>query len=215
MKKMPLIISSIVVLILLVAYLGYGMISTRSHSFYGSMMGNGNSMMGNGGGTMMGGYNQNIQTITSENAKTQMDASLNKATINKGNNSITYTGDEVHIDLLGGPEQADGKFVIGDLVNPTLYVPKDARVDLELINADEGMPHGIEITNAAPPYGQMSMMQGGIIKGAIISPLPAAQNGTYTASQISFQSDQSGQYYYICQYPGHAAKGMYGKIIFK
>lgn len=182
--------------------------NNRASSYYGSMM-------GNAMGTMMGGYSQNIDTLSSDDIKKQMELTLKNAVINKQENTITYTGDNVTIALLGGPEQADGRFVIGDLVNPTIHVPKNAHVSLELINADEGMPHGIEITSAKPPYIQMPMMQGGTLGASIIPPLPSAQNDQYPVSQTaSFQLNQSGQFYYICQYPGHAADGMYGKIIF-
>ncbi len=84
---------------------------------------------------------------------------------------------------------------------------------MELMNADKGMEHGIEITTTQPPYDQMSMMEVGVVKGTIIAPLPEAQDDQFSDGQTSFQLNQSGQFYYICQFPGHAANGMYGKII--
>lgn len=209
LKKWPVILGILLIVLIIgqwvLGYVNRGEISTS----YGSMMGNGT-------GTMMGGYEQNVKDISSDHAKKQMDLSLGNAKINKQENKITFAGDNVTITFLGGPEQADGKFVVGNLVNPTIYVPTNAHIRLELINEDKGMPHGIEITSAKPPYADMSMMQGNVLESSIISPIPAAQNERYPVSHTSsFQFNQKGQYYYICQYPGHAANGMYGKIVFK
>lgn len=205
-KKWPFVIIGAIILVLLVGYWTLGAVNRP---------GNPGSMMGNGQGAMMGESNQNVSSISSSQAKKKMDASLKNAVINKTKNTITFSGDQVHIVFFGGPEEADGKFVVGNLVNPTLYVPKNAHISMEFMNADKGMPHGLEITTANPPYGQMSMMQGRSVNGTVISPLPAAQADQFSEGQTSFQLNQSGQFYYICQYPGHAAKGMYGKIVFE
>ncbi|QQE81457.1 plastocyanin [Alicyclobacillus sp. SO9] len=78
---------------------------------------------------------------------------------------------------------------------------------------DSGMPHGIELTAANPPYSYMSMMQGGIYSGSFIPPLPEAQNDQYPVAASTFVVNQTGNFHYLCQVPGHAAKGMYGKMI--
>lgn len=172
---------------------------------------------GHYGGRMMGGrFNPNNQTIVSDNTvKSDEAVSLANAQVNKSDNTITYSGNEIKIVMLGGPEGADGKFVIGGLVNPTLNVPRGARVTLELVNEDEGMPHGVEITDAGPPYPYMSMMQGAIYPGALIQPIPEASENGYPQALAAFTASYTGNYYYICQYPGHAQKGMYGRIIIK
>lgn len=236
MKKWPYIVTGLVVIFLLLGYWTLGARADTSQKWihpnvsknFNSMMGNWttsgkdnsnaetnfSAMMSSGMGSMMGWSKQSGQ-MTKTDAQKEINSSLKHAVINKEKNSMTYSGDHVHIVLLGGPEEADGKFVIGTLVNPTIHVSKNAHVDLELINADEGMPHGIEITSVQPPYDQMSMMQGGILNGTFIHPIPAAQDDQYPVAQTSFQVNQKGEFYYICQYPGHAAKGMYGKIIFE
>lgn len=172
---------------------------------------------GGGWGQMMGGqrYNQNYQMVSSAGVVKKVEDALKNAKIDKAKNTITYHGREVQLVVQSGSGQADGKFAIGGLVNPTIHVPKDANVFLELVNKDEDVAHGIEVTNAQPPYGQMPMMDGGVLTHAVISPLPNALNNQYPTGQINFQANRSGLYYYICQYPGHAAKGMYGKIIFE
>jgi len=191
--------------------------SNENSGGYGMMGGYGAN--GNGGGYgMMGGQgsgNNNALDVKDENsAAKDMATSLTNATVDKSSNTITYTGTNVKIVMLGGPKEADEKFVIAGLINPTLKIPQGANITMEIINKDEGMSHGVEITTATPPYTYMSMMQGGgIYPGASIQPIPKAASNQYPASQVSFAASNVGEFYYLCQYPGHAANGMYGKII--
>lgn len=169
-----------------------------------------------GGYRMMGGFgnpNSNYQTIDTNKANDAMNTALQNAAVDKTNNTITFNKQDVNITLLGGPEYADEKFVVGSLVNPTIKVVKGAKVTLNFINEDEGMLHGIEVITSPPPYAYMSMMQGPIYPGAYVPVIPQAEDGNYPNASATFVASQSGTYYYICQVPGHAAKGMYGKII--
>lgn len=164
---------------------------------------------------MMQGYqggSGNQQVMSEAEAATLMQSSLSNATVNKAKNSIVFTGSNVTIVFDAGPENADGKFVVGGLVNPNIQVSKGANVTFKVINMDLGMPHGIEVTSSTPPYGYMSMMRGNIYSGSFITPLPDAQQGKYPMASTSFTATQTGNFYYLCQVPGHAEKGMYGKI---
>ncbi len=181
--------------------------------------GGASSTNGNGWGSVMGsmmnGFFRQVGTVKPPSAAHDMNASLQNATVDKANNSVTYAGQSVKIVVLGSPMMtgADDRFVIGGLVNPTIHVPKGAQVAVELVNEDIGMPHGFEITQARPPYAYMSMMQGGIYPGSFIAPIPAANKDRYPMTTTTFTATQSGEYNYICQYPGHAAQGMYGQIL--
>ncbi len=213
------------------------------HQAYASSNSSTNSSWGNDGfGGMMGGYfggdggSQNdwynsmvsvmdqydgpVQTMKAADADAAMQASLQNATVDKTNNTITYAGKTVKIVAFGGAmdNSTSGpaeKFVIGGLVNPTLQISKGAKVTLELINEDTDMPHGIEVTDAQPPYWYMTMMQGGIYPGTFIPPIPEASSDSYPAASTTFTANQTGAFEYICEYPGHAAEGMYGRIIVK
>ncbi|CAA7600447.1 Cupredoxin [Acididesulfobacillus acetoxydans] len=196
---------------------GYG--SANGSWGYGMMGGYraSGSADGSWGYGMMGGLfhgaNYSSAFTDQTDATNDIKASLVNATVDKSANTITYAGSSVKIVMLGGPQNADGKFVIDGLINPTLNIPEGANVTLEFINQDSGMPHGVEITTATPPYAYMSMMQGGIYPGAFIQPLPPATAAKYPAVTTSFNAKQAGTFYYICQFPGHAEKGMYGKIV--
>ncbi|QSO52838.1 plastocyanin [Alicyclobacillus curvatus] len=186
---------------------GGGGASTESGAWSGAM----GSMMG-------GGVSRQGTELTMSQANHDMESSLARATVDKANNSITYTGDSVRIVVFGGAmsDNKTGpaeKFVIGGLVNPTLHVSKGANVTFELVNEDSDMAHGLEVSTAGPPYGYMSMMQGGIYSGSVVAPIPEADGNNVSMATTSFTASQSGTFYYLCQYPGHAAKGMYGKII--
>jgi rusticyanin len=183
--------------------------STNSYGY--GMMGGAGGMMGGNWGSDGNQYTNN--TLNKDEANKNMENSLKNAAIDKVRNTITYSGSDINVVVLGGPEQADGKFVIGGLINPTVYIPKNSNVTLRFINEDEGMYHNIAITNSTPPYGYMSMMQGQIYPGGYTRMLPPAANGKFYSESTTFNANYTGEFYYICQYPGHAAKGMYGKII--
>ncbi len=174
-------------------------------------------MMG-GMGSMMGNATDQFRTLTKDEANRDMESSLTNATVDKENNSITYSGKSDHIVIFGGAMDDDTagpaeKFVIDGLVNPTLHVQKGANISLEFINEDTDMPHGIEVSTASPPYGYMSMMEGGIYASSIIAPIPESNNNNFPMASTSFTAAELGTYYYLCQYPGHAAEGMYGKMV--
>lgn len=205
--------------ILLIGYAAWGFPVFRTPHYNLNDTGNYTaSRNGYYGMGMMGGWSNtenSPENVSDDTVKSDETLSLANAKINNSDNSITYTGKDIKIVVLGGPENADGKFVIGGLINPTVFVAKGSRITMEFINEDEGMPHGIEVTNAGPPYSYMQMMQGGIYPGAFINPLPAANKNGYPAATAEFTASSEGRYYYICQYPGHAQKGMYGEIIIK
>lgn len=194
--------------------LAFGVMAVRRSGWIGP------GMMGwFGGGTrygMMGGYGyaSNSYTLkTDEQLQEELAAASDGAQADESTNSVRYEGDTIRIIMLAGPEQADEKFVINGLINPTLYVSKGATVTLTLVNQDEGMPHAFEITNAAPPYIYMAMMSGGVYPGTFLNTLPQAGEGQYPSVEITFTANYAGTYYYICQYPGHAEEGMYGMIV--
>ena len=112
---------------------------------------NSNNGGGNNYGGMMGGNEfqngaSSLSYLDEKTANKDMEDSLKNATVDKKNNSITFTGKDINIVLLGSPKIADDKFFIYGLINPTLQVPKDATVSLKIINEDDGMSHGVAIT---------------------------------------------------------------------
>lgn len=181
----------------------------------GGTAGNGYGM----GGGRMGGSAYQGQPMTWNAARQAIHNSAPGATIDTADNSLTFTGTRIHLDVIAvQPDKPDTTFEIGGLVDPTLHIPRGATVTLTLINMDYGqdMPHGLVLTRQAPPYPYMGTgMMGG---GNGIPPLAARstddlQTATYASGTLQFQATTPGTYYYVCQVPGHAQEGMYGKII--
>jgi rusticyanin len=186
----------------------------RNKNYYGyGMMGGYGGMMGGNWGSGINQYANNA--LSEDEVNKDMEDSLKNATVDKQKNTVSYSGEDIKIVVLGGPKQADEKFIIGGLINPTVYIPKNSNITLEFINEDEGMYHNVAITNAAPPYAYMNMMQGQIYPGSYTGMLPPAANDQFYSDSTTFNASYAGEFYYLCQYPGHAAKGMYGKIIVK
>ncbi|RYL94258.1 plastocyanin [Sporolactobacillus sp. THM7-4] len=177
----------------------------------------GYGMMGGGYGMMNGARDSysGQASVTESAVQKDIAAAQKNAHVDKKTNTITYSGNSVTLVIAGGPEKTDGKFVIDGLVNPKLVVTKGADVTVEFVNEDADMPHAFEITDAAPPYDYMSMMDGGIYPGSIIRALPKTSGGHFAMATTTFKAIQPGTFYYICQYPGHAQKGMYGKLLIK
>lgn len=137
-------------------------------------------------------------------------------------NQINVTSSTtIPIDM--GPMQSNVSmysFSIFGLINPTISIKEGATVKLIEINIDDDSSHNFAITTVSPPYyymgagmmGQNSWMGNGkmLVQGPIIQP----HNGNnYFYHQMQFDASQNGTFWYLCQVPGHAANGMYGKIV--
>lgn len=153
--------------------------------------------------------------VSESSVQEDVAAAQKNAQVDEKTNTITYSGNSVKLVIAGSPEKADGKFVIHGLVNPKLIIPRGSDVTVKFVNEDGDVPHAFEITNAVPPYDYMSMMDGGIYPGSVIRALPKTSGSHYAMATTTFQASQLGTFYYICQYPGHAQKGMYGKLMIK
>jgi len=104
------------------------------------------------------------------------------------------------------------------------------------------MPHGLDVTLSAPPYGVLphlpimaipggkrstmmnsgsthqSMMGGsGMMKKAVVATgtvnPKAGGKRKLAVMETGWFTLKPGTYYYVCPIPGHAKQGMYGKII--
>ena len=181
----------------------------------GAGYGNGYGMMGQG----PGGYA--AQTLDWNAARAMIQAGAQGATVDTAANTVTYSGSRVTMNVIAvQPDRPDTTFEIAGLVDPTVMIPRGATVTLNLVNMDYGadMPHGVVITRFPPPYPYMAMpmMGGGIGYG--IPPLTARsdenlQTASYAVGAMQFRASTPGTYYYVCQVPGHAQDGMYGKLV--
>lgn len=144
---------------------------------------------------------------------------------------LRFTGRRIVIPVVAvEPGKPDTTFEVHGEVDPTLVVPVGARLRFELANADAGMPHGLDVTARIPPYPQMlhlstlkrthgevavhdpgTLMQAVAITGLV---RPATGSGAHIeVRSTDWFSLRRGAYYYVCHVPGHASRGMYGKIV--
>ncbi len=131
-------------------------------------------------------------------------------------NTVEFTGSKVTVPMVASPENGPMySFGVYGLVNPTVIVRQGAEVRLLFVNGDDDMYHGVVVTAGAPPYPYMGMMMfdSPAFGNSFVSPLPAESSGKYAGASAIFDASQAGSFYYICQVPGHASDGMYGKFL--
>ncbi|ARM75318.1 plastocyanin/azurin family copper-binding protein [Acidianus manzaensis] len=192
-------------------------------------------MMGYGGGMyhMMGYYNgyETIyqQQISVNQAISEMRSPPSYAKVFPNNDSIVFNSTNINIIVLSmghnravnltgmsPPSYASHNvYVIYGLINPTLIIPAGATVTFTQINLDAGDYHNLAITPVSPPYSYYVMMQIRMDVLGMSPMLPPANYQSGMAYEFSFTVHfiNTGDYYYLCEYPGHAEMGMYGKII--
>ena len=98
---------------------------------------------------------------------------------------------------------------LAGLANPTITVPRGARVTVRFVNNDSDEAHGWLITDNRPPFGfgQPAVPAiAGASAGVIGNPVSAGDG----ANTIRFTATSAGDYQYICPMPGHAQMGMHG-----
>ncbi len=126
-------------------------------------------------------------------------------------------------------------FVIFGLVNPTIVAKQGISIRFVEVNMDN-MEHNLVITTESPPYSYSAMMgYGGMYYGnatyhgtgmlyangsnyarmmmySSFLP-PYSGNSHFPYENVTYTTNAAGNYWYICEYPGHAEEGMYGELI--
>lgn len=165
---------------------------------------------------MMGNFNNHMKisakTISTTDANQKMIDSLKTATIDKNNNTITYSGNTLTIVMFEGTGDSKGSFIIGGLTNPTIVIPKGTTVTLCAINQDTSSPQEIEITTTVPTTTNSRSIR----KCDILDfRLPAATATNYATAEGSFSTSNNGTYYYTSHLLGPTTSVSYGKILVK
>ncbi|MEM4057641.1 MAG: sulfocyanin-like copper-binding protein [Thermoplasmata archaeon] len=140
------------------------------------------------------------------------------AIIEKNNNTIEFNNSNVFLLIEGGPMNAPTmySFEIYGLYNPTILVPVGSHVTILFVNVDTDQPHNVAISRYLPQYGEMmssEMMVPYAFAGSgcpVLEPLNSQNHYSY---EFSFNANVAGNFYYLCEVPGHAENGMYGSFI--
>ena len=153
-----------------------------------------------------------LDTSWKEATLPQVKAMLAKDSGKVSGDTVIYSGKTVHVVaasvLPGFPFPS---FEVHDKKNPTLEIPAGATVDVTFINPNKGFGHSFDITKKGPPYAVMPVIDP-IVAGTGFSPVP--KGGKFGYTNFTWHPT-AGTYYFVCQIPGHAATGMFGKIIVK
>lgn len=176
------------------------------------MMGGASGMMGGASGMMA---DQTATPVLPADAAELGMASPTGATVDAAQNRITFTTASVSFTVLASPAAGpDMTFRVAGLTNPTIVVPQDATVTVQVINADADAPHGWLLSGAQPPFSSMAMMDAPpAFGGSFAMPVGRATHATMWSETISFTANSAGSYTYLCPVMGHAQQGMHGGFL--
>jgi len=137
---------------------------------------------------------------------------------------VVFSGRRIVIPVIAvAPGAPDTTFEIHGRVDPTLVFPAGVRIRFALANAYRGMPHGLDVTRKSPPYAKnpdlrathKASASGGKAVVAATGVIPPARDSHWRARRSAWVTLAPGTYYYACPVPGHARKGMHGRIVVK
>ena len=131
--------------------------------------------------------------------------------VSVANGTLTFSGDSIRVLVLMGPMtegQSMYSFLVDNVTDPTLVLPKGSTVTMTVVNVDTDAYHGLTFTTVQPPYSYnfMPMTMSLFASSGV---LPPSSSG-FASQQISFTV--TGDMYYVCPVAGHAQSGMYGLI---
>ena len=136
-----------------------------------------------------------------------------------GSNTTTYAANNTiwvgsgisRLVFVAAPPGHDEIFVINGLLNPTIHLSKGSQLTVTLANADPDMYHNLALTTRDPPFSSMPMMNH--MSGPRTSMLSPSEIDYYWVQDMRIAANSSGQFWYLCEYPDHAAVGMYGSLV--
>lgn len=142
----------------------------------------------------------------------QVKGMLGKDSGSVSGNTVTYTGKVAHVVIAAVlPGFPFPSFEIHHVKNPTLDIPAGAAVHFTFINTNKGFGHSFEVTKKGPPFAVIPQVAP-LYTGTQFSPVP--KGGKFGYAKWTWKP-AAGTYYYVCAIPGHAATGMFGKIVVK
>ncbi len=129
--------------------------------------------------------------------------------VNKTRNTLSFSGSDIHLLILAGPETDMFSYKIAGLTNPTLRVPAGVRIRLTVVNVDDDMTHDLVIWSPYPSFPVRAEVPSLAVH---TRSLPPRRGTTYSAEAVVIQALKPGSYEYFCSVPGHAKGGMHGRL---
>lgn len=134
------------------------------------------------------------------------------AEVDTRTNTLQFAIATVRLAVLASPPGADMKFRIAGMNDPTISLPRDAQVTVELINGDNDMAHMWVLAGGAKGTDG-SVDAGALARIAAAPPLGDPTAAGQPTETVTFAAPSPGTYHYYCAFPGHAAAGMRGSLI--
>ena len=137
-------------------------------------------------------------------------AALEKAqTIGKKDRTtLTFTGNDIRLVVVTGPEDDMLSFRIQGVRNATLVVPSGATLRVLFVNVDGDMKHDIRFGHVMSAF----MANPDIKETAGTEKLSPMANGMMQAEDFVIKANADGAYKYFCSVGSHAKGGMWGHI---
>lgn len=157
--------------------------------------------------------NRDYGLITASGLKSINVTSAN-VYVSHSNSTILING-TADLPVMMGPMNAPSmySFEILGVINPTLVIETGSEVHFTIVNVDTDSDHNFVLSRVGPPYGYMGSMMNGNGFMTSMQYLPPVHSGNYAYLNLSYTFSNSGTYWYLCTYPGHAENGMYGTIV--
>ncbi|MGH9818950.1 MAG: hypothetical protein ACRD43_02175, partial [Pyrinomonadaceae bacterium] len=157
---------------------------------------------------------QTFRLVSSEQ-KTVKPGDLTKAearqTVGKKEHSnLTFTGREIHLVVLTGPEDDMLSYRVQGVRNPTLVIPAGATLNILFVNRDEDMKHDIrfgKVVGDFPIAPDVTNTAGSTRLD------PKSDDDTMQAEEVVLTAVSTGTFNYFCSVRGHAKGGMRGNIV--
>jgi rusticyanin len=137
------------------------------------------------------------------------------ATVFHAAKTITFSGQIVSLPVVASPSGGpDETYRVAGMVNPTIIVPRGARVTLTIVNADPDTAHGLVVTSPGAGTSWMPMMTARpAFSGSALWFLGNPTSAGMHEGTVTFTATLGGTYQYLCPVPGHAQKGIVGSFV--
>ncbi|WP_298409696.1 plastocyanin/azurin family copper-binding protein [Ferroplasma sp.] len=226
-SKIAVILAFVVTFALVVGIGTYAALADHNGSGNGYGEYNGNGMMGLWGTYYGSGVYQNAGKYMNQSTLNSLSLPPASISVVKASNSI-FINQSTTLLVELSPSMGSSNytpqeyFEMYGLENPRIIAKQGVTIKFEIVNMD-AMEHNLELTSNGPPYRYMSMMgydgeyygnsayYGNSMMYSSFLP-PYSGNSHYPYENSSFTTTNSGNYWYICTYPGHAEEGMYGEF---
>lgn len=130
--------------------------------------------------------------------------------VGKDKKSIVVTGATARFVVRTGPKDDMLSYRIKGLRNPTIEAKAGSKLIILFVNSDDDMLHNLRFTMQAPPF-EAKMGNRGSVGSGDLHPKKGASFSGQTLTVVL--PSKAGTYSYVCTIAGHAAAGMYGKVV--